>query len=535
MTIRNVTKNLVGMEDLLTGVGKEDQVRNEVTYSMGRMDIPYAVNSTAELQALDVTRFINARVYSSTTAWVDYRYDAVDVTGIAPITGSGSWLVTDLRTDLIAANGTSLITHTQGGTDYNLATYLQNRYVVNAKDYGAVLDGVTDDTTAMQTAGATGDAVFISELTLNITAPVSGTFFSLGEVVVSGGGAITINNILVTSGSEIVTPLVNPNGPRSIIQYGNATTIKIRDRQYPMGGFRFHGQYKKTNVPVFQSEYTESNVSTSSALAFGMSSVVLENWYGVFACANDGDAYVTFRLVPFLRVESVATDVVTLRKAGIGVHSSAPQTYTWANDALNGVECLVITETIEGRTIAFSGRETTITDSTTTTVTLANIGTVAAEDWLLPAPTDEFSNYRYCGACYVDTAEIRNIADSGSIVKSRGTFDVSGTNTGSVPTAEVRQPSGYISPLATAVYFQSTGVLGTATTGQYVENFDIDSGTHTVASGDLTKMSTSPQSFNFGEMYIPFAFGPQYYYSNAGPLVATRTNGQQNIYGWLEP
>jgi hypothetical protein len=93
MTIRNVTKNLIGMEDLLAGVGKTDQVRNETTCSMGRMDIPYAVSSVAEMQALDVTRFINARVYSSTTEWVEYRYDANDVTGILPVAGAGSWIL----------------------------------------------------------------------------------------------------------------------------------------------------------------------------------------------------------------------------------------------------------------------------------------------------------------------------------------------------------------------------------------------------------------------------------------------------------
>lgn len=68
----------------------------------------------------------------------------------------------DFITNLATTNSTtdtSAITHTQSGNSYNLATYLQNRHVVNVKDYGAVMDGVTDDSSAIQAAANAVKAV----------------------------------------------------------------------------------------------------------------------------------------------------------------------------------------------------------------------------------------------------------------------------------------------------------------------------------------------------------------------------------------
>ena len=62
---------------------------------------------------------------------------------------------------------TSNVTHTESGTDYTLSTYLQNRHVVNVKDFGAVGDGATDDTSDLDAAvyrfGLTAHDVYIPE------------------------------------------------------------------------------------------------------------------------------------------------------------------------------------------------------------------------------------------------------------------------------------------------------------------------------------------------------------------------------------
>lgn len=386
---------------------------------------------------------------------------------------------------------------------------------------GAKGDGTTSDNGPFTSIEALSDIwVFLSEGTFKLTGlSLTKTYYGPGSIVLDS--------------KTIPTKRVSVQGPRDIIQYKDATSVYIRSTRFDMGGFRFFGRYKQDEALTFPSNGQPLSCSTSSDLAFGMSSVVLENWYAVFACANNEDQYVTLKIVPFLRADSVATSTITLRKAGENVHSSSPQTYTWANDALNNLECLVISETLDGRTNAFSGRVATITDSTTTTITLDTIGTVAANDWLLPAPNG-FDNYRYCGSFYMDAAEVRNIADSGTLVVSKGIYDFSGTNTGSVASPEKRSISGYISPLATAVSLYSTFNLATTSTGQYVEYYAIDGSAHTIYSVDIQKVATVGHSCASAGFQIPFSFGQQYYYSNAGAFTASRTNGQQNITGWIE-
>lgn len=97
MAIRNIRKNLAGMEDLLQGVGTEEQARGNSTFILGKIDTPYAIDSIAKMQALDVTLFTRARVYSSTTTFTDYILDPLDVTGILPTEGAGSWINVSLE------------------------------------------------------------------------------------------------------------------------------------------------------------------------------------------------------------------------------------------------------------------------------------------------------------------------------------------------------------------------------------------------------------------------------------------------------
>lgn len=395
---------------------------------------------------------------------------------------------------------------------------------INASWFGVVAGGA-DTTSAMQALAATVGRGYLAPGAYNVTVNIAGRYFSDGVVTFSGAGTFSV--------SDINRPHVDTGG-RSVIQYKNANEVYLRDAQYPMAGFRFHGRYLKQGVPNFTPTSQQSVASFTTGLAFGMSSVVLENWYGVFAVADEGDANCAFEIVPFLRIKSaLGGGQFDLNKAGEAIHSAVAQTYTWAADALNGAELLCITETIDGRVNNWSGRVTTVTDSTTTAITVADAGSLAAMDFVLPAPVG-YDHYRYCGAVYYDTGEIRNLADDGRTVRSRGISDQSVATTGQVTNVEM-EPAGYISPLATSVYIQSTCVLSTASEGQYVEGFYLDSSDHEVSSFIYQKDSVPSPSLASHDVVMPFVFGQKWFFTTLGALVGARINGQQRYWGWIEP
>lgn len=89
MTVRNIRKSLIGMEDMTQGVGPVQQTNRTVNQVL----VPFPVSSEAELAALDVTRWTYARVVTSATAFTDYLYDPNSQAGIAPDEGTGSWII----------------------------------------------------------------------------------------------------------------------------------------------------------------------------------------------------------------------------------------------------------------------------------------------------------------------------------------------------------------------------------------------------------------------------------------------------------
>lgn len=90
--VRNVQKNLAGMEDLLHTLGSTTQVRNGEDVQVHGVDIPLTVGNSIELQNLDVTQWTYARIYQTPVEYKEYKYSETDTSGIPSVGGAGSWL-----------------------------------------------------------------------------------------------------------------------------------------------------------------------------------------------------------------------------------------------------------------------------------------------------------------------------------------------------------------------------------------------------------------------------------------------------------
>lgn len=69
---------------------------------------------------------------------------------------------------------------------------------VNVKDFGAKGDGTTDDTAAFQNAisSTSGEHILVPRGNYKISSNISGKFFSLGNVSITGEGSVSIFNVL---------------------------------------------------------------------------------------------------------------------------------------------------------------------------------------------------------------------------------------------------------------------------------------------------------------------------------------------------
>jgi hypothetical protein len=122
-----------------------------------------------------------------------------------------------------SASDANAVNYDQGGTGYASRTVESKlRDVVSVKDFGAVGNGVTDDTAAFNAAWADSDpqAVYVPVASYVISGTVTGDFFSFGSVTIVSGTVTTIsdlgknptfNNVLV-GGNLTVTGTTTLNG-----------------------------------------------------------------------------------------------------------------------------------------------------------------------------------------------------------------------------------------------------------------------------------------------------------------------------------
>lgn len=316
-------------------------------------------------------------------------------------------------------------------------------------------------------------------------------------------------------------------GNRTPLTYNGAQSVTFHAPFIPMGGFRFRGGFTRfAGVSLAKPNSNVASLTTELTVC----STRASNWYAVFGVANEGATQASLRIMPFFRAGTVSGSNVPLVEAGERKPSPASASYTGMTDQLNGADVLVISE--NGY---WSGRVTTITDCTESQVTLQTIGSIAANDWLLPAPIG-FDHYGYIGSFYRDTAEVRNIADDGINVMSKGTYlDYAAQESGQIASPTLFKTYGHICPLATNVIMDVETQLNTASTGLYAQYFAIDGSAHTIRTTTTNKaLSTNETDYQAG-VTIPFYRPQEFYYSNAGALAPNRSSGRFHITGWVEP
>ena len=197
----------------------------------------------------------NDRLVPSNNKPTFYSDDNSDVTTSNPLTTSSTgyascWMAPGVYDYLIsggAATTTLYVSQVVYGSGESEAIY-------NVKSFGAIGDGTTDDTAAIQaavdTASNDGGRVYLPAGRYRTTGPITATWTAtpatglparplLTEIYGDGPGAILINSSLQNGITEIMcTALASGRGVIELLGTGNthATTTKVRDLTIRMRG-----------------------------------------------------------------------------------------------------------------------------------------------------------------------------------------------------------------------------------------------------------------------------------------------------------
>ena len=321
------------------------------------------------------------------------------------------------------------------------------------------------------------------------------------------------------------------NTQKSRVIYRSAHSIRVIGTSYQMLGFRFLGQYHKVNAPYFYVEKMNNIVNINQSLGVE-ANLSFNNWYAIFACANNGDEQSTFKVMPYFRVKSIANDVITFGDGGENSDVQNIRSYSVSQDSLVDCDALVVNESIDQRPNAFSGRITKILSNSNTTIKLEDSGFIGEGDYILVAPPG-FEHYRYLSSFYVDSAEIRNFADGGDKIGTRGaSIKVSETD-GDISSGVYLSLAGHISPLATGAIIQIRQILSTSSTGTANLKIGMDA-SHDYSDLFSRKNSTTTETLISSNIPLYFGYrGQKFHMSSNGTLHSSATR-QIDIRGYSE-
>lgn len=129
-------------------------------------------------------------------------------------------------TTRLTANQMTFQSALAGGATRSLQTKFGD--LLSVKDFGAVGDGVADDTAAFGNAANAGSVVLVPAGTYSVTATVgTGAFLAIGSVTITGLGSITnmskVGDALVTAGNATIGGTANVTGNAAIGGAANVT------------------------------------------------------------------------------------------------------------------------------------------------------------------------------------------------------------------------------------------------------------------------------------------------------------------------
>jgi hypothetical protein len=159
-----------------------------------------------------------ARLYTSQE---DFSMTVREKNNVLVYTVADATSLSNLQTQLASSSGSSLVGYNQGGAGAVTRT-VQNRLrdYVSVKDFGAVGDGVTDDTAAFAAAETASDFVQVPEGTYRIASNLD-----FDATLVGAGGVLYVENATVNINGKI------QSAPNPLFTFGAGVTFKITEPQ----------------------------------------------------------------------------------------------------------------------------------------------------------------------------------------------------------------------------------------------------------------------------------------------------------------
>lgn len=229
MVDRVITKNLAGVEDLLFGKGTVNQTRSGDVYPIEKISMVWACDTVEELAELDTEKFTQALV-----AGVAYSYL------------SGTWVADNLREDLAAATGSTLVGFEQSGS-YSAERTSQDklREWVSVEDKGGVGDGVTDNATAFANAASEARCVKVGSGVFFSSIPPTAMLFS------DRGGAVKLGSqtYKLSTVPQVLSPYEQTEPDGTVVRLSNLTV----------------GQDCAPNITNGTTSYANTVIGTSAA------------------------------------------------------------------------------------------------------------------------------------------------------------------------------------------------------------------------------------------------------------------------------